>query len=236
MKDYAMALSKTRIEDGVFYFPALGTCREQAIDMPDVTFGTDQVFNTRRWTFNREMWKWEEQPALTGNSNVYQSMPVKIVSDGDRTWMLANRTANGFQLYVQDQRSDWKVASILWTRVPGEFIDIYPGPTHMWGMNKDHTIFAGAQPCGGSWGKINGKGGRIAIGAREANGTTNGQPVRVWIRDGSGKVFSRAEKHRANERWVAETHLPTRVKALLDERDPSADWADANRFVWPADR
>lgn len=240
MMDLVIAMSRAFVKDGLLYLPTpLGTCPSKIVELPKVPVGTDASVTIRHWDRN-------EKP-MTSRATSYNTLgswPVKIVADGDRTWLLSGAEQSGFNIYRMNQFSSLEatLANINnWTRIPGRAIDLFPGPNFVFAINSDKDVFQCAWPCNtGNWSNMNIKAVSVAVGPRMVSTTnpdTTGQPVYVWVKDSHGHVSRRLERfpgglwHRVNNR----ADIPPRIRALLDERDTYDDWANWHlRYKYPA--
>lgn len=239
-RDNLIAMDKAYISGPNLVLPTpIGTsCPSQVVELPKVEFGSDNPVTFRHWSFGQPL------TPIIMNSNTLASFPVKLVADGDRHWMLANKEPNGFNIYrmLQFSSSDATLAHIdNWTKIPGQAIDLFPGPNFVFAINKDKDVFQCAWPCNtGNWSNMNIKAVSVAVGPRMVSTTnpdTTGQPVFVWVKDSHGHVSRRLERfpgglwHRVNNR----ADIPPRIRALLDERDTYDSWVNWHlRYKYPA--
>ena len=235
MRDVSIALSRAFVKDGYVYLPTpIGTCPTRAFQLPSEPFGTDAPVTMRHYSFDSSVNKYNEiAPPFVGNTNTLTSFPVKMVADGDHVWMLANRLDNGFGIYRQTQYSSWETSlnQIFWLRIPGEAIDLFPGPNFVFAVNKNNQLFHCRQPCDdGKWHKSGATPVSVAVGPSMVNWDTTGQPVYVWIKNTNGQVYRRLE-NLTSPLWTrVASGVPPRISALLNERNTYEEWANWSRY------
>ena len=184
---------------------------------------------------------WIRKPDFVIRPQTLRTLPTKLVSDGAHVWQLIGRETDGYAIYRQPMPKDAKDAALnmnSWTKVGGQAIDLYPGPTTVWAINNAQDIYACPKPCDGAWAKVNGKGQAVAVGptVNLATKSTYEQPVYVWVKDGNSKIWRRLESDTTGQYWrdaTKDSNIAPRVRDLLNERDPLWDWMDPDKFKYP---
>ncbi len=191
---------------------------------------SDRIFGGR-WVTKQ----YEYTPSL-----LLRHFPKKIVGDGEKIWMLAKKEQNGFSIWRRAQRDELRnqlniVESHNWQHIDGQLTDIYPGPTHVWGVNKNGHVFACRQTCDGGWNGVAAPfvARSVAVGAEGRPVHSRGQPkwttiggrVMVWVKDKDGKIWMKPENpNAAFPGWALTQNVPPRITELLNERHPMSDF------------
>ena len=240
MKEIIYALSQARYdaeENRIYLQPMPGCNYVQTVEMPTAQFGDDVTLPlvNFRWIVDQTTGKseWVRVADISLNSNVYNTLPVKVIADGDRVWKLSKRVGNGFDIFYQPQYSGVASArgAVNWTRISGEVIDIAPGPNYVWGTNKEHLIYKCTQPCNGEWTMTDGYADTVAVGAgMTVDGQTDGQPLFVWVKTGNGEIYRRPENGDGTWQFIGRSAVPERIQNQLDERNSYDDWLNDKKY------
>lgn len=253
MRELAWTLSNLTLDSqSRVTFPAFWGCPSTRVQIPKtLQFGShDGMIELPAWEFKKVdetgRMGWTSRKSIVFTPATKTTIPVKVVADGDRVWMLSGRGENGYKIFHQLQHSDWKtiVKERLnrWTRTAGEAIDLYPGQNYVWAIRKNQDIYACKQPCNGTWSKVPGKARRVAVGqALNPWGnykSTKDMPLAVWVLDDSGRVWSRPETDATSTDWTEhkdwdEKSIPQRIRDIFKERDGVSEWSSPRMFSYP---
>jgi hypothetical protein len=254
LKSLAYALSRHTIDSaGRVTVPGFFGGPKIRFFLPDAEFGSnDNSIGVRieeyKYYPGAKSWGWSVREPAHLTPAAIDTISVKVVSDNQRIWLLAGRGRYGYKIFTKledkeafktGQLKDVATKALSWHRHEGEAIDIYPGQHYVWLTNSERDIYACAQPCGNhTWIKVRGKAENVAVGPslNLATKSTKGQPSYVWVKDGFGKVWRRAEADVTGDFWLEmkkAAEIPQRIKDLLNERDSFSDWLDENKFKYP---
>lgn len=253
--DVLYAISKLTIDGaGRVTIPGMLGGPKTRFMVPSVEFGSNDntvgiAVQEYIYNENTKSWQWEYRQPAQFTPAALDKLPVKVVSDNHRIWLLSgHRGKYGYKIFTKHeneaafksgQLTDETRKAMIWHRHEGEAIDIFPGQHYVWLTNSEQDIYACAQPCGNhTWIKVRGKAQNVAVGPslNLATKSTKGQPSYVWVKDGNGKVWRRAEADVTGDFWLEmkkAAEIPQRIKDLLNERDSFYDWLDRNKFKYP---
>ena len=255
MQKYAYSVMNARIDrSGMLRFPGYGGCPDGKVQLPSTLSGVrDGTIPLKAWEFKKnpatKRWDWDQRADIEFTPAAVEELPAKIVADYDQVWLLTNKGRHGYKVFTQRNKKPFadNFNYSKWNRIGRmEFLDLYPGPTHVWATDINGGVYHCRQSCTHSFSHIRepAYAVQIAVGPEMNHITrkTDFERVYVWIKDRDGYIWRRDESdttdtlnvgrifrngwQRMDDYWI-----PPHIKGLLSEANRSWNYfQDVFRF------